>query len=210
MHLCNGWWLPDGDTYFAQYTVGGKGFQMDHLEAAYKHVKAWGAAVDVGAHVGFWTRSMGRKFDSVYAFEANPDTFECLARNCQTDNVATHHYALGDTNGVYTPATDATRRGNSGSNFIRPGKGSLEMITLDSYPLAACDLLKIDVEGFEFQVLMGAAHTIQKFWPVISMETDKPFARSRFGVPDDAAEKQLLSWGYTVAEHIRPDKVFVR
>ena len=58
-------------------------------------------------------------------------------------------------------------------------------------------------------MLQGARRTIKRCHPVIIMETDKRFARARYGVPDDTAEKTLLGWGYRVAVHMRPDKVFV-
>ena len=50
----------------------------------------------------------------------------------------------------------------------------VEHITIDSLNLHTCDYIKIDVEGAEILVLMGAIETIKKFKPVIMFEnTDK-------------------------------------
>lgn len=213
MDLVNGWWLPSGDTYFAQFTKGGKGFQLDHLELAYKHVRQWRVAVDVGAHVGFWTRSMSRKFREVHAFEATRETYECLQRNCEIDNVATQYMALGKEHGSCCMTSDGGKRlGNSGANYVKLALDAREvqMMPLDSYPLGHLDLLKVDVEGFEHNVLIGAKESIFQHSPVIIMETDKHFAKDRYGVPDDYADRLLRDWGWKPVEHIRPDTVYVR
>ena len=48
-----------------------------------------------------------------------------------------------------------------------------ECITIDSLNLQRCDLMKIDVEGGEFDVLNGAHLTLTKYMPVIILETWK-------------------------------------
>lgn len=215
-----GWWLPQADTYFRQFVpptrykkgAPGKnnGFQREHLLAAFRHVQKWQLAVDVGAHVGWWTWDMAAEFEAVHAFEAAPDTFACLERNTiDLPNVRIHHAAVGAATGGYTVVEDPTRKGNTGSRYVKPGDGPMQMVKLDSFNFPACDLLKVDVEGYELQALQGAEWTIAEYRPVVVMETDKPFAKARYGVPDDAAEKFLLERGYREVEHMRPDKVFV-
>ena len=46
-------------------------------------------------------------------------------------------------------------------------------ITIDSLNLDKCDLMKIDVEGGEWDVLNGAHLTLTKYMPVIILETWK-------------------------------------
>jgi antitoxin component HigA of HigAB toxin-antitoxin module len=41
---------------------------------------------------------------------------------------------------------------------------------LDQYELPALDLLKLDVEGHEYEALQGAVHSIKKFKPVVIIE----------------------------------------
>jgi hypothetical protein len=81
---------------------------------------------------------------------------------------------------------------------------------LDEIGLPGCDLLKVDVEGFEYAVLLGARKLIKKFKPVVIMECDKKFAKRRFGWSDFEAEGYLKrTMGYKEVAHMRPDKVFV-
>jgi len=44
------------------------------------------------------------------------------------------------------------------------------MITIDELNLDGCDFIKIDVEGFEWGVLLGAIETIKKYKPIIFYE----------------------------------------
>ena len=200
------WILPESDRYFAPFVSSG--FQLDHLEAAFKHVRKWDVAVDLGAHVGFWTREMAAKFGYVHAWEPAEDTFACLLANMQDyPNVILKSCAAGAHKGKCRVNDDPQRGGNTGARFIRPD-GDCEVHALDELDLLQCDLLKVDVEGYEYMVLQGARETIKRCKPVVIMETDKRFARARYSVPDDAAEKYILAQGYRVAEHMRPDKVF--
>ncbi len=210
-----GWWLPQGDSYFPKFLAGtprkSNGFQREHLLAAFDHVQAWNVAVDVGAHVGFWTRDMAQRFAMVRAFEAAADTFACLQRNmAEFQHVHVTHAAVGQCVSAGRIVEDPTRIGNTGSRYVEPWiGGDLMIMTIDGLGLPACDLLKIDVEGFEWQVLQGAVDTILSNRPVVIMECDKRFAMDRYGVPDTAAEKFLLGLGYEEVAHMRPDKVFV-
>ena len=50
------------------------------------------------------------------------------------------------------------------------GPGTIPMKTLDSYEFSDVDLIKIDVEGYELQVVKGAAKTIAQSRPIIILE----------------------------------------
>jgi FkbM family methyltransferase len=210
-----GWYLPKGDTYFPKFCEGPapkrNGFQREHLLAAFEYVRAWDVAIDVGAHVGFWARDMAQRFGKVYAFEPAEDCYECLNKNlADLVNVQAYKAAVGATAGSCTMQDDEKRLGNTGSRFVAPHcDGETPMVTLDELGFLACDFLKVDVEGYEHCVLVGASKLIRRHRPVIIMECDKHFSMKRYGVPDDSAEQWLLGKGYRVAEHIRPDKVFV-
>lgn len=210
-----GWFLPGKDSYFPRFVEGAaakkNGFQRDHLEAAFNYVKAWDVAIDVGAHCGFWAVPMGQRFARVYAFEPAEDCFVCLQKNVsELPNVQTFNAAVGDTPGHCILKDDFRKPSNTGARFVRKtDEGPTPMVALDELGFLACDLLKVDVEGFELPVLVGARKTIKRYRPVIIMETDKNFSWDRYKVPKNAAEEWLLAQCYKVVEHMRPDKVFV-
>jgi hypothetical protein len=126
------------------------------------------------------------------------------------DNVTFHHMAVGDQWGRCDMREDKQRPGNTGSYFIAPGKGEIEIVTLDGFDFQACDLLKIDVEGYELKVLQGARHLIAEYRPVISMEcTDRKFAGRFPDIAPDSAQAWLKKRGYREVAALRPDKIFV-
>lgn len=59
-----------------------------------------------------------------------------------------------------------------GALNLQPDLFDTNLITIDGYckDFSRVDLLKIDVEGYEWRVLRGATHTIQKFKPIIILE----------------------------------------
>jgi len=225
----SGWWLPGKDTYFAQFLVPQEpvfkegsialdrkknGFQRDHLVAALKYVKRWGVAVDVGAHIGFWAWDMAHKFKKVYCFEPAPDCFACLEKNMgEFSHVQLVNAAVGHREGECQLIDDPKRIQkvgvNTGARYVTAGHGTT-LITLDSLRLEGCDFLKIDVEGFEYQVLQGARKLIKRYRPVISMETDKRFSGARYGIPNTQAHTFLmaLELGYQCVERNSPDSVY--
>lgn len=210
-----GWYLPGKDSYFPRFVEGPprkrNGFQREHLQKAFEHVRAWDVAIDVGAHCGFWTRDMATKFAKVYAFEPAEDCFVCLQKNtADLENVHLFRAGIGNTPGHCKVEDSQERPGNTGARYVREDeKGSVPLIMLDELGFLACDFLKVDVEGYELPALQGASKLIERYKPVIIMECDKRFSQKRYGIPDKAAEEWLINQGYRVAEHMRPDKVFV-
>lgn len=95
--------------------------------------------------------------------------------------------------GMMTLAPDRERAESISYADDQPGE-EVEMITLDSLNLAACHLIKIDVEGMEIDVLRGAAKTIAVHRPLIYMEC-QPDQRSQ------DALRLLKSMGYATWKH---------
>ena len=49
----------------------------------------------------------------------------------------------------------------------------VEVITIDSLKLSACDFIKVDVEGMELPVLQGVAENLRKYRPILYVENDR-------------------------------------
>jgi FkbM family methyltransferase len=87
------------------------------------------------------------------------------------ENVIKHQAAVGDTESSIELETNARwNETNTGALKIK-GSGNIKQITIDS--LGVCpDLIHLDVEGFEAFALLGAQSTINKFKPLIVLETN--------------------------------------
>ena len=65
-----GWWVPEGDPYFGPLIRKTAGqIDTDVIVAALNHVTERGRAIDVGAHIGTWTRPLAGCFEEVVAIE---------------------------------------------------------------------------------------------------------------------------------------------
>lgn len=202
------WHLPAADTYFRPILTK-EGFEIDHLEAALKHVQQFRTAVDGGAHVGTWSARMARQFDIVHAFEPAEDTFACLVKNVGHIGVQCHPWALGRGEALCRVVDDAARQGNTGARYVRLDDAEplgVKMIALDQLGIEDLDLLKLDVEGYEYPALKGAEDTIKRCRPVVLIEC-KDFG-GRHGLEVYDAPLQLERWGYREVERVRNDRIF--
>lgn len=211
MKRFKGTWLPDEDTYFERHLDELGGFQTDHLHTALRHTPRRGLAVDIGAHVGTMTRILAREFTTVVALEPDLDSFMCLLKNTESwANVTTIRAALGAHAGACRVYRDLTRPGNTGAHFLVPTPdGGALMDTLDHLlprlslrePL---DFVKIDVEGMEDDVLVGAADSFLKHRPTIMMEV-KDLGRSGDYL---AADRRLKAMGATPVDRVGKDVIY--
>jgi FkbM family methyltransferase len=176
--------------------------QLRDIQEILPFVKNKGVCIQAGGNVGMWPKEFARHFDLVYTFEPNPLNFKCLMRNCEESNIAKVEAALGDKDGN---AAIQEVENNCGACFIKDGN-EFPVMTIDGLELDACDLIQLDIEGYELNALRGAAETIVKLKPVIVVE-DKGLSE-RYGSKEGDITKYLSTFGYTIAKHINRDIVF--
>ena len=131
-------------------------------------------AVDVGANIGNHSLYFAKFFHKVLAFEPNPNTYKLLEYNASyADNVETFNFGFGKKNKTANLYEDATNFGGSSTIYKHEGEAlSIDIRKLDDVELDLSDvaLLKIDVEGMEFDVLSGGRKFIESNEPVIAFE----------------------------------------
>ncbi len=183
---------------------------------------------DVGANVGELTLLFSRfagNDGKVHAFEASGEVFgklETVCRAAGRRNVAINHLALADKSGtirlnVYDEAyssfnTIAVRPlENYGLDLQPVGIEETPATTVDEYcaenEIEFIDLLKIDVEGAEFQVMQGARRMLEsKSIKCLTFE----FGQTTFdmGNKPSEIERFLNNFGYKIRNMVAGDKVF--
>ena len=149
-----------------------------------KNVKNGDCVIDIGANMGTYAYSIAKKISpdgTVFAFEANPVTASQLKKNLKLSNVTIETCALSSEVGqkdffMHTVGTGPTSSIEYFEELDEDGELESTMVqcnTLDEYCTAnklTPNLIKIDVEGHEFQVIMGGIQTIKKHSPIIIFE----------------------------------------
>lgn len=132
-------------------------------------VKHKRTVIQAGGNQGMYPRILAEHFHNVYTFEPDALNFYCLSRNCLKDNVYKFQAALGNHNAT----VDLERRimGNTGQHTVRENiPGHIPILKLDDLNVRDVDMIWLDVEGYEYKVLLGAVRTIQQFKPLIMAE----------------------------------------
>lgn len=186
-------------------------YQLSHLEAALAHVKKFRTAIDLGAHVGTWSKVMAGRFQRVIAVEPSPDTFEALTTNVRQfglTNVECRNVAVGAAVGTVTMTLDALneQRANTGARYTVPG-GSIPVEMLDGWGITDLDFLKMDIEGSEPHALHGALETLRRWKPIVLFE-DKRLWTRHFGLPKDTVARTLTSLGYHQIAKVSMDAIW--
>ena len=99
--------------------------------------------LDIGANIGVMTRIFAARAGHVHAFEPAPRALALLRENAPS-NCTVHPIAIGDREGT---ARFAELEALDESHLAEEGV-EVPMRTVDSLGLE-CDLIKIDVEGYE-------------------------------------------------------------
>ena len=202
--------FPDSENHFVETLsrlhAEGSSFEYPALKRAIsylsKHKRR--VAIDAGAHVGLWSRWLVRYFNFVHAFEPVKEFVELFKRNVDVWNVHFHPVALGER---YCEVMMREYPTNTGQAHISPGEnGDVLMLSLDSYRFRNVDLIKIDVEGYELQVLNGAQKTLLENRPLVVIE-QRGCEEVNFGRKRDEALDYLKQLGMKEIERIHHDVI---
>jgi len=135
---------------------------------------AKGNVCDIGANIGTHTLAFARQAEHVWSFEPQQLTHYTLCANLLLNtvtNVTPIQVALGNFDGqiaMWTP--DPTARNASAGIPVGEGESLVGIQKLDSLGLPKLDFIKIDVEGYELEVLKGAYLTLLKDQPFVYVE----------------------------------------
>lgn len=162
---------------------------------------------DVGANIGLYTIALAKRVGNegeVHAFEPDLANFCALDRHCHLNQVAarvvTHQVAVAGEN-----RRVAFESGSGPESHIRNGAPVSEVdgVRLDSvFAGDHIDILKIDVEGFEENVLKGASGLLRaraRDPRIIYIEVH-PFAWAQFGTTSETLLTFLADHGCSIED----------
>lgn len=155
-----------------------------------RFVQPGAVVTDIGANIGIHTLRLGDLVGPggmVYAFEPHPDVCKRLRENInlnQLSSVRVMQVGLSERSGEFILQGFDKNSSNQGTSFlvmddeieknITANRYAVKVLRFDDWvkseKLERLDFIKIDVEGFDLEVLSGAIETISKFKPVIIFE----------------------------------------
>lgn len=141
--------------------------------------------VDVGSYIGGWSWNLANHVNHVYAFEPNIYHYNCLCANIFLKNfsekITAFNYGLSDKNDevIYYRRIG---EGSGGVVELPQDKDAvngrvfqelnIKLKKLDDFQIENICFIKIDVEGYEKEVLMGAYETLKNSnWPIFHVES---------------------------------------
>ena len=171
-----------------------------------KLVKEKRVVIQAGGNCGFYTKAYAQIFHSVYTFEPDEINFQCLVMNLAGLNVYKQQAFIGDERKLLALTTSKKNVGAYKVDLTN--QGCIPTFLIDDLNLETCDLIHLDIEGWEFPALKGAIKTIQKCNPIIALEWMNHGAQ--FGFPEEDIEQWLKNLGYNKYHKILNERVFYK
>ncbi len=176
--------------------------------------------VDIGAHIGSWTWTLAHTAKHTYSFEAHPHFYNCLSANIclkeLSNKISTYNIGLSSCNAEKTYYQRIKHwSGSSGFEYLGPQDDDLNktikyqfnLKKLDDFKLENIGFLKIDVEGHEKEVLIGAYETLKNNnWPTFIIESWAEFRETNSNEPIPAIKirKELFEYINSINYEIIP------
>jgi FkbM family methyltransferase len=191
-------------------------YEPDVTQYARRTLRRGDVAIDVGAHIGYFTllfAQLAGGTGQVLAFEPEAGNFDLLEQNIAANgyrNVTARRAAVGETTGRGSLLVDPFNSGGArliDGAALGPGSGSnVEVVALDDecpQLRGRVRLVKVDAEGRELSVLRGARKTLET--SSVSVVTEfTPRALEDAGTPPDELLSFLGELGFR-PHLLRPD-----
>ena len=193
--------------------------------------------LNVGAHIGSVCLPISLFIKKVTAIEAYPDTFKHLCINIKLNhqtNIETINIAVGNseedvyfmsmnkicpieninrvinnTGGMHV-FTENDIQKNVRSSNLTDKKIKNQINKLDNLNIADFDIMLVDIEGFEYDFLLGSEQALKKNKPIIIIEIWNDEKRKNENMVQTQAQviDFILSMGYTLEKTINNDFIF--
>ena len=200
LYTVNGRWGPV--TYFSKDQYVGKSlryygeYNPSETEMIIALAQRDKLCLDIGANCGVMAQALEYSGFECVAFEPQPVVAEVCQKNMRGQ---VYNCGLGAEAGMAKMPKlryeDDNNIGGMGIGYASIyGTIDVEVRTLDSFNFQNVGFMKIDVEGFEEQVLRGGRETILRDKPVMYIEDDR---REK----SQSLRKYIQELGYTISEH---------
>ncbi len=169
-------WIQENIFFLGEY-------EKAELIVLADHLKEGETFLDLGANLGVFSLHASRivgKTGKVISFEPFSINHNALKKHIEINglkNVKIEKLAVGSESGTITLYHDETEEnlGMVTANYVENAVvEEVKMVSIDeyleTYPELSIDFIKIDIEGFEYETLLGLENTLKKHQPPILIE----------------------------------------
>lgn len=176
-----------------------------------------GVILDVGGHGGQFCKLLASMVPRGYVHTFEPGSYAhsilvLVARIKRMRNVSIHKLALGDCADTLLLNVPIKKSGSIGYGLSHLGLASqdrayvtetVEQTTIDTFvqelELAKIDFIKADIEGWEYNLVLGAGETISRYRPILLLEVNEAHL-VRAGASVEALAKFFLDRDYVAMQ----------
>jgi len=159
-------------------------FELQELQSIKQHIlpqlKHKSIFLDIGANIGNHTAALGPHFEEVIAFEPNPRTAKLLEANAMLfPNVSVRHFGLSNREECIQTSYQDHNVGAasvaSGNKYENKVEFHLKVLDeqLTTEQMSAVSMIKLDVEGHEYEALQGMVRTLKESSPLVLFEINE-------------------------------------
>jgi FkbM family methyltransferase len=156
-------------------------YERDNFDLLSEHCSKGSVVIDIGAHIGLFAvraAQLIKEGGRVYAFEPAPKTNALLLKTIQINGmeniIEPRNEAIAEKDGV-THFNASDTEGDNSNSLVEYRKDrhlnkiEVRIVSVDNFirskNLSKVNFIKIDAEGYEYNVLKGAEQTFKKFLP---------------------------------------------
>lgn len=170
-----------------------KDYEKDNILFLKENCKQNMTIFDIGAHLGLMSiiaSQITNRKSKIYSFEPTPNTFKVLERVIKINNCSGNVFAINQAITKENTIIDFYLSNNEGSNSnslvsknhqtrkpIKINATSLDLFVKENM-IDNVDLIKIDAEGSEYDVLLGAVSIISQFKPKMILAIHPPLIKN--------------------------------
>lgn len=201
-----GFRFPEKYGWREKFAMLGGGYERETAALLRRIVRPGMTVVDIGAHIGYFTRLLSKAVGPqgrVFAFEPEPENFSLLRKNTEhSPNVRCVQAAASERSGTALLRVVA---GSTGCHSLVGSSGTLlevSSVSLDEFvageQAGGVDVIKMDIEGAEPLALKGMSRLMQGGRCVLVMEFNPEALRSG-GTAPETFLASLEDQGFTVS-----------
>jgi len=155
-----------------------------------------GNAIDIGAHVGIWSRQLVKKFDEVWSWEPIESNCECLRVNVPEAKIIPFAAAsVQKKKGFMEP----DKEGNYGGYQLGHKGEEVIVKVVDDFDFKRVKFIQMHIKGYEYDAMLGCRKTLQIHKPMVVYQA-YDHQMEMYGHSVEELDKLLTDLGYHIVE----------